>query len=219
MATLPPGRWILLAVLGLGLGLAPVARATPVSIHFEGAVTALEPTQAPLLVPGVAVDDPISAVVTFDDAAAGPAGGVYASTGAPYGIEVQIGSLSLVSADLVNILVRNDCPLPPGVTLSDSYQAFAALESPVLVLNDALSIGAFDYTGQALTSDVLPLEAAALSGFASFYFAYQIPGSGGPIPTPITVVQGSLQPVPEPARLVSIAMAGLCGVALRRRRR
>jgi hypothetical protein len=210
-------------LLGLGLALALLAptavRAAPISLFFTGVIDSVfDPTGA--LDGSVASGTPFTGRYTFESTAPDDDSfarlGIYDSTGAPYGMSVEIGSYSFWSnpvSGTVGIEVSDSRPY-------DGYQVSTSID--VLSSDPSLGLVSFGFQfddlgfdpaerGDVWSSDALPLGAPGLSQFGPAFFTV-----GMEIGTILGRVT-SLTAVPE-ATTASLVAVGLAGIACSRRR-
>lgn len=220
-----PRRWwhprLLCAATALVLCVS-VAEAEPVSLQFLGTIDSVEPEAAG----AVALGDPITVVVTFDDVQIDALpisyGRSYLHTGPPYGITASVNDVFLHSLDSLSIRVT-DTRSP---THSDSYHAYELLDP------SRSSSHAFVQTGidqislrgegeaDAILRASLPRTPEDLAAFDTFRFwAVGWGGDIDPGGTPFTAELGPPQLVPEPSVPLGTGFGAALVWWLERRRR
>lgn len=210
-------------LLSLGFALALLApaavRAAPISLFFAGVIESVsDPTGA--LDGSVATGTPFTGRYTFESTAPDQDSfarfGIYDSTGAPYGMSVEIGSYSSRSdpvSGTVRIEVSDSRPY-------DGYQVSTSID--VLSSDPSLGLVSFGFQfddlgfdpaerGDVWSTDALPLGAPDLTQFGPAFFTVGM--EIGAIFGRVT----SLTAVPEATTFVFVAV-GIAGIACRRRR-
>ena len=191
-------------------------QAAPITFEYSGIVTsvaALDPDNPFPVEPTFGT--PFSGTFTFDSAA--PDGvpldattGVYSSSGAAFGLTLELGGRSFSYGGLT-------------VSVTDGYNSFGFGGDEYLFgiaggpSAPIVSGRVTDFTGGMLANDALPLSPPSLTGrFATFFFSDIVDGNQ-------VELSGSLNSlaavsVPEPGTCL-LFMAGLAGLATLRRRR
>jgi len=196
------------------------SEATAITFAFEGTVAsvgALDPTNPFPTEP--VFGTPFSGTYTFDsaalDAAGGdPATGSYAASGAPFGLSLSLGGLTLDYAAL-------------SIGVTDGYSSFGPGDQYLVGFAGGptlLSLRFTDFSESMFSSDALPLTPPTLTGlFTELVLSDLVAGNqvdlNGTI-TSLTCTAGCSTAVPEPATLVLlITGGGTLGLRRRLRRR
>ena len=188
------------------------AQAVPIDFKFKGEVTSTFFDPVDPFAGSIGLGTPFVGFYTFEsttpDAIADPSVGSYSNFGAPFGMSVNIGGVSFVTGEFLNIGVAND--IGPGV---DQYTVLGQEGTP-LVDPISLSIEIFleDPAGTASNSDALPLTPPELSSFARRdFFLDGIRTVGNDIFQ--FQIQGTLTalalPEPSTGLLLTIGLAGM----------
>ena len=193
------------------------ALASPITFFYSGELVSVgtpDPTDPanPFPVPPD-FGSPFSGFYTFDSSAldavpADAATGSYASTGAPFGLTLELGGLSF-SYDSVSIGVTDGySSFGPG----DQYLAGFAAGPTVL------SIRLTDFSEMLFATDSLPVTPPDLTGlFTEFFFSETVSGvqvDVNGVVTTLVCTSGCAVPAPEPSAVwllaTGLAALGLC---------